>query len=218
MSSPTPKVEQAENREPLFGQWIGKFEGDSFVFPGSATFSIEYDRPDRGFACIDQGKQLHGSRKDFALQQKGNRFSGHSTSTIAFDWKTNEIITVEESVGRQKSQGMGDFFYLTELEIHDGFIDQQTLTCKWSGSHLGKKITGKFEGRKLSQTEPSPYDQLMSWERLKGFVAGLIRDRREFVFRGQSSNKYRLNTSFHRERQYDLLRFESEACDHLTGM
>jgi hypothetical protein len=224
METSKQKVVEVKNQPLIFGQWIGKFDGESspipgtpkYVFPGSATFNIESDRPNAGFACIDQGDPIHGSRKDFALQIVGNRFSGRATSTRAFDWRANEMIPVEESIRRQKAQGMGDNFYLTDLELYDGFIDQQTLTCKWSGSHLGNEITGKFDGRKLSQTEPSPHDHLLSWEQLKAFISGLIRDRRELIFRGQSSNKYRLNTSFHRERRYDLLRYEAEACDQLV--
>ena len=214
------KITEAKNVTPLFGQWIGKFEGASlipgsptFIFPGNATFNIEFDRPNRGFACIDQGNRIHGSRKDFELQITGDRFSGHAALTSAFDWKTNEIISVEESIRRQRLQGTTvDFFYLTELEIYDGFIDQKTLNCKWSGSHLGNKITGKFEGRKLIQSEPSSPDELMSWECFKLFVAEKIQAGRELYFRGQSSNKQRLNTSFHRERRYDLLRYDNEAC------
>lgn len=207
----------------MFGQWIGKFDGEpsptsgspQFVFPGNATFNIESDRPNTGFACIDQGNKIHGSRKDFDLQIKGNHFSGRSISTSAFDWQKSEIISVEESVRRQRLQGM-DVFYLAELEIYDGFIDQQTLTCKWTGSHLGTKLTGKFEAHKLSQTESSPHDRLMSWEEFKSFVAVQIRDRHELIFRGQSSSKDRLNTSFHREHRYDLLRYEAEACEQLV--
>lgn len=205
---------------PLFGQWIGKFSGESSqpgttMLPGYATFNIEFDRPNFGFACIDQGNQLHGSRKNFELKIEGDRFSGKSTFTSAFDWQTNEVISIDESTKRQKAQGK-NVFYTTNLEIHDGFIDSKTLTCKFSGSYQGISITGKFDGHKLSQTEASPPDHLMSWEQLKTFVAELIRDRRELIFRGQSSSKYRLNTSFHRERRYDLLRYEAEACDQLV--
>ena len=143
-----------QKQSPIFCQWIGKFEGPSptpgsptFVFPGSAIFTIERDRPGKAFACIDQGNQIHGSRKDFSIIIEGNRLTGHSTFTSAFDWQKNETIGIEESVKRQKLRGR-DIFYLTDLDIHDGFIDQQSLTCKWSGNHLGNKIAGKFEAQK----------------------------------------------------------------------
>jgi FRG domain-containing protein len=105
---------------------------------------------------------------------------------------------------------------LTELKIYSGFIDQQTLNCEWSGSHQGINIRGKFDGRKLSQNEPSPSDELKSWEEFKIFVAQLIQSGHEFIFRGQPSSKHRLNTSFHRERRYDLLRYENEVCEQLV--
>ncbi|HZL13246.1 MAG TPA: FRG domain-containing protein [Verrucomicrobiae bacterium] len=195
---------------------IPQFPGSpKYVFPGNATFNIEFDRPNVGFACIDQGRQIHGSRKNFDLKIESNRFSGNATFTSAFDWKTNEIITVEESIKRQK-QEIPDVFYLVELAVHDGFIDNHTLTCKWTGSHQGLTIKGEFQGRKFSQTEPSSCDELKSWEKFKVYVAKLIQDGHEFIFRGQPSNQHRLNTSFHRERRYDLLRYEAEACEHLV--
>jgi hypothetical protein len=90
MNSAPQKIEEAKRQAPPFGQWIGKFEGDSslplnIVSPGRATFNIEFDRPNIGFACIDQGNSIHGSRKDFTLKIEGNQFSGSATSTSAFD-------------------------------------------------------------------------------------------------------------------------------------
>jgi len=223
MQASTPKIEENKKETLLFGQWIGKFEGQSspipgtppYVFPGSATFNIEFDRPNIGFACIDQGNQIHGSRKDFTIKIVGNQFSGRETSTRAFDWQTNEIISVEESIKRQKMEGR-DIFYLTDLEIQNGFIDQQNLTCEWSGNYQGNNINGKFAGHKLSQNVPSSPDESKSWEQFKIFVAKSIQDGHEFIFRGQASNRHRLNTAFHRERRYDLLRYEAETCEQLV--
>ena len=93
----------------------------TFVYPGYAIFNIEYDRPGNGFACIDQGNQIHGSRKDFILKIEGNKFTGHSTTTTAFDPGTNETISIEESVRRQG----GKVFYFEELIIDEGFIDRR---------------------------------------------------------------------------------------------
>lgn len=207
-------------QEPLFGQWIGKFHGEasqpgSSVFPGNATFSIEYDRPEFGFACIDQGDQIHGSRKDFEINIDGNKFSGRAVSTSAFDWRTNELISVEESLKRQQSLGK-NLFYATELNVHDGHIDNETLKCAFTGSYRDNKIKGRFEARKLSQNEPSSPNEQKSWEQFKAYVSKLIQEGREFIFRGQPSNKHRLNTSFHRERRYDLLRYEMQACEQLV--
>lgn len=211
------KIEK-QKLAPFFGQWIGKFEGSCLtpssptqVFPGSAIFNIERDRPNQAFACIDQGNNLHGSRKDFSVKIEGNSLSGHGTSTSAFDWQKNEKITIEESIKRQKSQGM-DIFYLTDLEVHDGFIDQQSLTCSWSGSQLNKKLTGTFKGQKLGQNTSSSPNALMKWEEFKSFIAKEIQSGYESFFRGQASNKHRLNTSFHRECRYDLERYDTEAC------
>lgn len=208
---------------PLCGQWIGKFHGASvppgsanFTFPGTATFNIEYDRPNSGFACIDQGNQIHGSRKDFDFNIEGNQFSGRSTSTIAFDWEKQEVISTEESIARQKTRSGNDIFYIKNIVIENGFIDQKQLNCDWRGSHQGIEMAGKFTGWKLSQDVPSQPDKVMSWDGFKSYVAELIKSGHEFLFRGQSSNKHRLNTSFHRLRRYDLLRYDREACAKLV--
>jgi len=214
-----PKIEYSKVDKPLFGQWIGKFDrvastlpgNPMFVHPGIATFNIEYDRPTIGFACIDQGNQIHGSRKNFTLKIEGNRFTGRSTATTAFDWQKSEIISLEESVRRQN----GSVFYLADLVLHDGFINEETVTCKWSGSHSGNEFTGKFEGRKLRQNEQSAPDYTKSWEDFKRFVADTIQSDRDLLFRSQPSNKHRLNTSFHREGRYDLLRYDQEDCVEL---
>src|ERR1700722_15882980 len=109
-----------KKQPPIFGQWIGEFSSKSpidgktnVVLPGSAIFNIEYDRPDKGFALIDQGMELHGSRKDFEIKIEGNRISGRGTITRGFDWQTNETISIDESVKRLKSRGK-DLFYIGE--------------------------------------------------------------------------------------------------------
>jgi hypothetical protein len=201
---------------PLFGQWIGKFEG-SYISPtdgtsqtiqGTATFNIERGRPNVGFVCVDQGNHIHGSRRDFVLQIVGNQLSGRAVSASAFDWRKNEPISIEESIKRQ-----GDnVFYFSELEITEGFIDMHTLNCSWVGKYRTVNVTGKFEGHKFSQTAASPPNELMSWEEFKRFIGSIIKNRNEFLFRGQASNQYRLNTSFHRERHYDMMRYDQEAC------
>lgn len=152
---------------------------------------------------------------DFQLKIEGNQFNGRAISTCAFDWQANETICIEESIKRQIAH-RNDVFYLDKLEIHNGFIDQHKLTCKWSGRHIDDKHEGTFEGLKLSQSRPNQYAELMSWEKFKSFVAKLIRDKSDkFIFRGLASTKYRLNTSFHREHRYDLRRYEAEACEQL---
>jgi FRG domain len=201
-----------------YGQWVGKFQSLSFegkqiiVFPGNATFSIEPDLPNKGFACIDQGNQVHGSRKDFILRIEGDRLRAHGTSTTSYDWKTNEVISVEESVKRQG----GHVIYLTELDVEDGIITNDSLTCNWIGNYQGNIIRGNFIGTKLSQNNPSPPNILMNWEEFKIHIASIIKDGREFFFRGQSTNKHRLNSSFHRERRYDLLRYATNDCEQLV--
>ncbi|HEU5071099.1 MAG TPA: FRG domain-containing protein [Verrucomicrobiae bacterium] len=217
MQASTNNLNQGKAPETIFGQWIGKFEGKSsqdgsFAFPGFATFNIERDRPQSGFACIDQGQQIHGSRKDFTLQiGAGNRITGQSASTIVFDWRKNETISVEESVRRQE----GKVFYFEEITIDEGFIDATTLTCSWHGKYRGQSIPGTFNATRLKQSEPSQPDKIQSWEEFKRFAAELIKGRGKYIFRGQASSNHRLKTSFHRENRYDLLRYNEEDCKRL---
>lgn len=206
---------------PLCGQWIGKFQSTSdspdSVFPGIAAFNIECDRPDFGFACIDQGNQIHGSRKDFNLKIEGRHFTGRAISTCAFDYEKNQMIDIEESVKRLKDK-VPDAFYLTDLIIESGTIDQKVIICEWSGTHQGKTIKGKFLGQKLRLDAPSPPNELMSWEKFKSFITKQIQGGHECYFRGQASNKFGLNTSFHREFRFDLLRYDREACEKLAQL
>jgi len=209
---------------PLCGQWIGKFystfpspESPDSVFPGNATFNIECDRPNFGFACIDQGNQIHGSRKDFSIKIEGSRITGRAISTCAFDYDENQMIDVEESVQRLKDK-IPNVFYLTDLVIENGTIDQNAIICEWSGIHQGKKIKGKFSGQKLRLDKSSPPNESMSWDKFKSFITKQIQNGREFFFRGQASNKHGLNTTFHREYRFDLLRYDREACQKLTQL
>lgn len=216
MQIPNSKAEQDKAAKPIFGQWIGRFEGEtsqdgSFAFPGYATFNIERDRPGSGFACIDQGQQIHGSRKDFVLRIEGNRITGSSNSTIIFDWRANQMIDVEESVRRQE----GKVFYFENIIIEDGFIDDTTLTCKWHGKYREHSMSGAFNATRLKQNEPSQPNEIKSWAEFKQFVAGLINGGSRYIFRGQPSSNYRLQTSFHREHRYDLLRYNAEDCKRL---
>jgi hypothetical protein len=212
MDAPNQKPAGAIERAPLFGQWLGTFNGEGSVFPGTATFNIECDRPKTGFVCVDQGNQIHGSRIDFDIKIDGNRISGRSTSISAFDWQRSEVISTAESIRRQE----GRVFYSNEIIIEEGFINEKTLSAKWSGKHEAYKVAGTFEAQKLSQSQPSPPDEVLSWEDFKRFVATLIRKGNRSIFRGQSSNQYRLTTSFHRENRYDLLRYNAEDCERLA--
>jgi len=211
------KLRPAMSDTKIFGQWIGNFEGDckqsgqpKYVFPGRAIFNIERDRPSRAFACIDQGNAIHGSRKNFDIKVEGNRIVGQSTGTSAFDFEKNEMISIEESTKRQALSGK-DIFYVTDVHIV-GTIDSQAVNCIWSGKHKGEEMTGKFSGVKLRQEKTSEADRVMHWPEFKAFISETIKNGDEFLFRGQSSNKFRLSTSFHRENRYDLLRYENEDC------
>jgi hypothetical protein len=196
----------------FFGQWIGELRGsDSGFFPGIAAFCIEQDQSCKGFACFDQGSTIHGSRKDFAITIEGNQFHAESKGTTAFDFQSNKIISIEDSIQILAGHGQ-NIFYITDLNIYNGVIDNNSIYCDWLGHHNGKEISGKFEGKRIPLDASSKADEIMTWAQFKQFVHDCIAKENEFLFRGQKSNKHQLSTSFHREGRYDLLRYEKEAC------
>lgn len=204
MQAPTQTAEEAKETTP-HGQWIGSFEANP---PGFATFNVECDRPKAPFVCVVQN-QMHGSRIDLAWEVKGNRFTARSTSIRAFDPQTQELISTHESIRRQQ----GRVVYSDEITVEDGVFEGQTMSGVWRGN-IG--TTGRFKLFKSAQDLPTPPDKVMSWDDFKRFVAGLIREGREHIFRGQSSSLVRLRTSFHREHRYDLLRYNLEDCERLV--
>jgi hypothetical protein len=205
--------------ESLHGQWIGKFQSDPvgdgqpFAFPGNAILNIEHDRPNFGFVCVDQGLQFHGTFKDFELKIHGNQITGRAISTTAFDWKTNEVVTIEEAIRRMG----GNVFFIPDIIVEQGSIDQKTVRCRWAGTHQdGTRLKGNFEGHRLAQESASSSDHQMTWDEFKYFVGGLIKKGQEPIFRGEGSNGHRLKSSFHRENRLDLRRYEAEAWDQLV--
>jgi len=180
-----PKEAASSPKMPYCGQWIGGFEGNP---PGFVTFNVERDRASAPFVCIVQGAQMPGSRIDFNWEVNGNHFTARSTNTRVFDLQDQSFISAEESMKRAE----GRIYYSKEIRIDDGVIDELGMKGTWVGD---RGQSGGFTLHNPMRRERPPADHKMNWDQFRAFVAGLIRDGKERIFRGQSSSQWPLRTS-----------------------
>jgi hypothetical protein len=183
------------------GQWIGQLV-ELNAPEGIATLSIEADRLDQTFACIQQGTTVPASRVDFSYDVAGDRFTAKSrVPPLAYDAKTYALVPP------QQHSAAGQFTYANKIEV-EGKIEESPTTGKTiSGTWRGDTgVTGAFK-LENALTIKSPPDQVMQWNSFKDYVANLVRNPSEHLFRGQGSNEWRLITSFHRLNRYDLVRY-----------
>lgn len=186
------------------GQWIGQTWSDS-VPDGWLTISIEADRPEAGFACIQQGDPVPPWRVPVMWEKDGSSIIGKSFGKpLAFDDKVGRLVPRENHSNRESC----------DLPDNIGFIaiaDGSTISGDWI-AQPGTHGTFRVENTLGVETTATK----MSWPEVKGEIAKRISTGQpELWFRGQSSNSWQLNTSFHRLHRYDLFRFCEEAMEPL---
>lgn len=184
------------------GQWIGSLRTEGLPSPGVATLSIETVRPDFAFACIDQMNGLPPSRLDLEFVHTKNTFTAKSLGVAhVFDWQKGILVPTAQHTDAGR-------FTVSERIFVEGTIEDRILRGVWSGD---SGASGSFDLRN-GIGEPSVADETVSWSDFKSYCAALVKQRREYVFRGQASSTWDLRTTLHREERYDLVRYETANC------
>lgn len=182
------------------GQWIGELSGVN-VPSGWLTISIEADRPEAGFACMQQGDPVPPWRVRVTWKKDGSKIIGKSFGqALVFDDKVKSLVPRENHSNR-------DSFNLPDTIRFIATADGPTISGDWI-AQPGTHGTFRVENTLGVETTATK----MSWSEVKDEIAKHSNKvQGDFWFRGQPSNKLRLTTSFHRQRRYDLLRYDQEA-------
>ncbi len=191
------------------GQWMGFFHianaPDGFVKNGMATLSVEADRPDSAFGCFVEGAHLPASRVDFSYKVDGDKFTAASKSEPwIFNHQNQTLVTAGQH------PNVADYIISKEIKAEG----------KWAGSDIEgtwKGDSGLFGTFRISPafSGSKNADHIMSWIQYKEWISGLLKGDSHY-FRGHGSSLWNLETSFHRTKRYDLIRYTREDCARLA--
>lgn len=188
------------NPEELYGQWIGRFEGEA---PGWALLNIEPGRCCSPFVCMTQ--EFAGplaTHVHFDVQYKGDQFKGEAKSIRVYESSKNTLVEPKEFLA-----GRTGLLIATRISIEG----------TWSEHYFNGIFTtdissgGKFALSNPAKQLTEPPNHIFTWNEFRDFARESAK-RSGRVYRGQASNSWRLRSSFHREKRYDLSRYWNEAC------
>jgi hypothetical protein len=182
------------------GQWIGELSVENGP-RGWLTFNIEADRPEAGFACIQQEGNVPPYRIPVSWTLNGTKAIGRSSGPpLVFEQQKGILVPYRED------SGLSSFRLPNSIEFNAD-VYGTIISGDWIGSH---GLPGEFRVKNTLNVETGAHT--MSWSEFKSEISKKLHATGDgFWFRGQASSKWRLTSSFHRLGRYDLLRFEEEA-------
>jgi len=196
---------QVNSANTVCGQWTGKFEGR---LTGQAVLSIERGNPAKGFISVVQPAPMPPSRIDLRVSISGDKIIAESESFLAFDRRTSRLVVADEFV-----KANPEIFFPQPLRVV-GQIKNNAIIGNWTSA---SDYAGTFRlVNSLADTPASPDYAKMSWSNFKGFMADYIGEGREWLYRGQRNNQWRLVTSFHRNGRYDLATYHGREVTELV--
>lgn len=172
------------------------------------SFSEATNSSERGgtFLNIDRDRQGHGKLAVYSLT--------NPASGIWCDWGLDANDPHKASfVIPPINDGPNSIYGEMLFKEKDGI-----LSGKWSTSD---KSSGDFEFRLTSDIAPTPPDEeFAKWTDFKTWLNDQPPNNK--IYRGQSDNRWRLKTSFHRAGRLDLIRYGAEEVQllnqYLTGI
>lgn len=188
----------------IFGQWVGKIDGDSNA---EILLSVDKQLEDR------RGSVSVAATDDTTLPMVCCiRFSEVSSEHIKADLDTFLGFTSEGIVGPQNN----DKFQISNRGSVELTVANVNSTPQLSGiwkTDLG--FTGNVTLRKVPPPRAGEIREVISWEKFKERISNSNQFRFGTFFRGQSDSSYPLHTCFHRNQCWDLLRYYTEVIPEL---
>lgn len=167
----------------MWGQWLGEVNGTN---TGFITINIDEDRNDHGRLLFrDYGAP--GLSASIALTTQGDLVSAELSNFVA-----------------DPTDVVEDRFIIPHSGTLHGQFDGTKIVGKWS-TDVG--TSGEFTLEKYEFDDPTPANHVWTWEEYKSNIDGVINAYKNVIFRGVSSNSYRLRTAFHRKGRRDLYRY-----------
>lgn len=175
----------------MWGQWIGSFgeTANPAASRKSAFLNIDRDTPERGkLAIYSLAQPTQGLWCDVIIDAN----NPHNAYLLIPPFQDRKEILHGEMV-------FGD-------EV-DGVV-----SGTWATNNESK---GDFELQLSNDTSPTPPDRkFQKWASFKKWVSS--HKSGTLIYRGQSNNRWRLKTSFHRTDRFDLLRYGGDEVQQLN--
>jgi hypothetical protein len=190
----------------LWGQWIGSFSGP---VAGLAHLNIERSKSRTPFICVIQDVNgIVSTRIAMIFEYQGSTFSGKSTEVLAYDAATNNLLSAEDYMKRANNQ-----VQLADWITIEGDYTTHSFRGKWRSSNFPEG--GDFELLNPANRLVDQPNRICSWQEFRAIVDNPQKRNPGWIFRGQASNLWRLKTTFHREKRYDLSHYWNAVCPTL---
>jgi hypothetical protein len=188
------------------GQWIGDYVGTN---QGALVLDLDEvgDHYEGSAAALESNPPLNVPKGQKSFQLR--------TPLMPIDRVSGRAVTWDELKKNYPSDVTAPNYADTKWEV-----GTDTMEVSWV-TDIG--TNGKGLVRKSQSKEPSeliPLPQVTTWEEYRRFARAL--EPYQHIFRGQTSNRWRLRTSFHRTGRSSLVRYELNDIPalhrHLSGM
>jgi FRG domain len=186
----------------LNGQWIARYSGTN---TGTGVIDIdEFDDHFSGTATAWDDNPVYASSLV--------RF--RTSSKSATQHLTNLPVVHIDAVGNPLSEATINHMKANNISLPatveiDLRLNGSTLSIQWSSS-IGTSGNAVATAVKTGGGSPSDLVSVpvRGWDGFKRRINAI--DQRRYIFRGQTNNKWRLRTSFHRTGRADLERYENQ--------
>ncbi len=173
------------------GQWLGNIEGTT---NGFIIINIDHDFPDYGRVYIteDTGNGLIGIICKVSLKKDGkNKYSGILSNFSQFYFSNEQNLPLPLS------------------GTLNGTISNNIFSGGWEVAYKnGNKGIGTINAENNDNSDPSITDNIIyEWDDFRNWATDIKSKFNGAIFRGHSTKKHLLTTSFHRTGRRDLTRY-----------
>jgi len=181
----------------LGGQWIAKYEGTN-----QGTLVVDVDE-------VDDHLEMIACAWDDVVQMPSTAISISTLTRAPAQRIQNVALSALDASGRRldpanlRQRGIA-FPGFADVEFELNPQDQLMVSWKTNIGTSGVALAPRSSAGQLSKLKPLAIND---WRSFKEYVGNLERNR--YIFRGQSSNNWRLRTSFHRTSRANLSKYEA---------
>jgi hypothetical protein len=187
-----------------WGQWIGTAKASNAEIEVISVLNIEQRDPSRGQIMGFNPQFGVGSLSQAIIERQGQQVKGVINNFQVY--ADSQWMPAEEFA---RIKGAKD-----PMPKHCDFNGTVDASRLWGTLKYDTGMTGTFDVTRAVAGSPSPAHKTASWREFVDMVFTLS-GRERMLFRGESSNKWPLRTSFHRQDRYDLFRYFAENLPNL---
>jgi hypothetical protein len=181
----------------MLGQWIGRLtEGTN---KGFCAVNFEFRSPSSGtMMFFDDNPALLSMWAKIDILFEKETFRAQLSNFLIFNNDNNLVKSDKFSID-------GIIFPKSGEVI--GIIQKNQLIGEFK---TDARTEGKFVLEKTDIKEPDKPLHIFDWDKFKNFISEQGDNDKDFIYRGENTNRYRLKTTFHRLGRTDLLRYRNE--------